>query len=345
MRSKSYTLEYIAGFLSAELQGDKNVVVNSLASLDSATSEQLSFISNKRYRKQLASTTAGAVLLSPEDFHCFSGNAVVCDDPYLAYAQISQLFDSAELRAVGICDSASVHPSVVVAATAYIAEGARVAAGCVIADDVVIGANTVVGANCHVRKGTVIQANVTLYHNVSVGEGCLIHSGSVIGADGFGFAKSGDGWFKIAQLGGVVIGDNVEVGACTTIDRGALDDTIIDSGVILDNQIQIAHNVHVGKNTAIAACTAVAGSTRIGAQCTIAGACGITGHVTIADGTHITAMSIVTKSIVEAGVYSSGTGMMPNKQWKKNVVRFRQLDDLARRIKSIEDEIVEIKGS
>lgn len=345
MRSKSYTLEFIANFLSAELRGDKDAIITSLSTLDSATAEQLSFISNVRYRKKLGVTLAGAVILSSDDAQLFTGNAVICNDPYQAYARVSQLFEKSNAHPVGVNDRAFVHASAVIADTAYISEGASVAESCTVADDAVIGANTVVGANCFIGKGTVIQANVTLYHNVSVGDNCLIHSGSVIGADGFGFAKSDAEWIKIAQLGGVVIGNNVEIGACTTIDRGALDDTVIEDGVILDNQIQIAHNVYVGKNTAIAACTAVAGSTKIGAQCTIAGACGITGHVTIADGTHITAMSIVTKSIVEAGVYSSGTGMMPNKQWKKNVVRFRQLDDLARRIKSIEDEIVEIKGS
>lgn len=345
MRSKRYTLQEIADHLSAEVRGERSYIVSSLSTLASAKPDQLSFVANPRYRQHLETTNAGAVIIAPEDKSYYSGNAIVCDDPYLAYAKVSRMFERSVIDSAGISEYATVDSSAVVSNSACIAPGVRLAADCVIGDNVVIGANSVIGEGCKVGHGTIIHPNVTLYYEVIIGNGCIVHSGAVIGADGFGFAKNGAKWDKISQLGGVKIGDNVEIGACTTIDRGALDDTVIEDGVILDNQIQIAHNVNIGRNTAIAACTAVAGSTKIGAQCTIAGACGITGHITIAEGTHVTAMSIITKSITKAGVYSSGTGMLPNKQWKKNVVRFRQLDDLARRIKSIEDKITDIKGS
>ena len=345
MKNHHYTLSDIATFLSAEFVGNADYKLSSVSTLQSASSTQLSFIANNRYQKYLRTTQAGAVILSPADLESYSGNAILVDDPYLAYAKISHLFSSAQKLSQEISPSAYVHPTAVVGKTASVAAGAHIGPNCIIGDSVTVGANSVVGAGSSVADNTVINANVTIYHNVKIGANCLIHSGVVLGADGFGFAKDGDDWVKIAQLGGVSIGDNVEIGAGTTIDRGALDDTVIEDGVILDNQIQIAHNVTIGKNSALAACTAVAGSTKIGAQCTIAGACGITGHLTIADGSHITAMSLITKSILKPGVYSSGTGMLPNKMWKKNVVRFRQLDQMARRIKSIEDEIIEIKGS
>ncbi len=345
MTSKSYTIQEIANHLSAEVRGESSYIVSSLSTLTSAKPDQLSFVANSRYRQHLGTTNAGAVIIALEDESYYSGNAIVCEDPYLAYAKVSRMFERSVIDSPGISDNAAVDDSAVVSSSACIGSGVRLAAACVVGDNVVIGANCVIGADCRIGNGTIIHPNVTLYHDVMIGNDCIVHGGAVIGADGFGFAKNGAKWDKISQLGGVRIGDNVEIGACTTIDRGALDDTVIEDGVILDNQIQIAHNVNIGRNTAIAACTAVAGSTKIGAQCTIAGACGITGHITIAEGTHVTAMSIVTKSITEAGVYSSGTGMQPNKQWKKNVVRFRQLDDLARRIKSIEDKITDIKGS
>ena len=345
MGSKKFTLIEIANFLSSDFVGDGEQTLNSLATLQTASAGELSFIANKSYQKFLASTEASAVILSPDDLEHYSGNAIVSDNPYLAYAKVSQLFEYDPEQILGISPLASVDPSASVSSSASIAPGVSIAANCEIGDRVIIGENSVIGANCIIAAGTIIKPNVTIYHGVTIGENCLIHSAVVLGSDGFGFAPDGKEWVKIAQLGGVSIQDNVEIGAGTTIDRGALDDTVIGKGVILDNLIQIAHNVHIGENTAIAGCTAIAGSTKVGAHCTIAGACGVAGHVTIADGTHITGMSMITKSISEPGVYSSGTGMLPHKAWQKNVIRFRQLDDMARRIKSIEDKITEIKGS
>ena len=210
-------------------------------------------------------------------------------------------------------------------------------------NDVSIGPNTVIGAHTNIGEQTSLAANVTLYHRVNIGARCIIHNAAVIGADGFGFAKDGDDWIKIAQLGGVTIGDDVEVGVGTTIDRGALSDTIIGYGVKLDNQIQSGHNVELGDFTSIAACSAIAGSAKLGKHCTIAGACGIAGHITLADAVHVTAMSIVTNSIATSRVYSSGTPLDKNQKWRRNVTRFKQLDQMAKRVKKLEIDIASSK--
>lgn len=345
MSSKEYSLTELAEIISADIQGDVECRVSSIGTLQSASAGQLTFVANPRYQKFLQTTQASVVIISPQDVPHFSGNALIVKNPYLAYARLSRLFEQKENQSAGISPAANIHSSAEVSSSAVIAAGVVISEDVTIAADVVIGPNTVIGAGCVVGEKTYLKANVTLYPDVHIGRHCIVHSGAVLGADGFGFANEAGEWVKIAQLGGVRIGDNVEIGACTTIDRGALEHTRIDNGVILDNQIQIAHNVQIGENSAIAGCTAVAGSTKIGANCTIAGACGITGHLEIAAGTHITAMSLVTKSIKEPGAYSSGTGMLPTKEWKKSVVRFRQLDDLSRRLKSLEEKVSEIKGS
>lgn len=345
MSETKYQLAELAKLISAEIQGDPEFWVTSLGTLQSASESELSFIANSQYQKYLKTTAAGAVILSPADLEFFSGNALIVDDPYLAYAELSHKFASPGDHQVGVAPSAVIAPSATVSQTACIGPGVVISADSYVGENAVIGANSFVGEGCIVGSSTRINPNVTLYNDVHVGDNCLIHSGVVIGSDGFGFANEKGEWRKIAQLGGVRIGNRVEIGACTTIDRGALDHTLIEDGVILDNQIQVAHNVQIGKNSAIAGCTAIAGSTKIGDRCTIAGACGITGHLEIASGTHITAMTLVTKSITEPGAYSSGTGMLAHKQWKKSVVRFRQLDDIARRLKALEDLVIENKGS
>lgn len=341
MAEIEFTLEELARHVAAEIQGSPDVKVRAIAPLQSACKMDISFISNPRYQHFLKSTKAGAVIIAPADRSVYAGDALIVDSPYLAYAKISQLFAKKQLGEGFKRQNAVIHPTASIDDSAKIGPGVVIGADVVIGKSVEIGANTVIGEHSIIGDYSCLKPNVTVYDDVHLGAFCLVHSGAVIGADGFGFANDQGEWVKIAQLGGVRIGDKVEVGACTTIDRGALEHTVISDGVVLDNQIQIAHNVQVGKNSAIAGCTAVAGSTKIGAHCTIAGACGITGHLSIADGTHITAMSLVTKSITEPGIFSSGTGMLPHKQWKKNVVRFRQLDDIARRLKSVEEKISE----
>lgn len=338
-----YTLGDLAQRLGATLQGgDPEADIKMLATLSSAGTGDLSFFANPRYLRQLQQTSAEAVLLRPEQAGDCPVAALIVDDPYLAFAKASQLFDWRAPLCPGIDSTAVIADSARLAADVEIGPYVVIGESVEVASGVSIGAGTVIGRDCQIGSGCRLEPNVTLYPNVTLGEQVLIHSGAVLGSDGFGFARNQQGWEKICQLGGVVVGDRVEIGAGVTIDRGALDDTRIEAGVKLDNQIQIAHNVIVGRDSAIAGCTAVAGSTRIGERCTIAGMAGITGHLEIADDTHVTAMSLVSKSITRPGAYSSGTGLEPHQQWKRNVVRFRQLDDLARRVRRIEQAVEQI---
>ena len=336
LKQESYTLLDLAQRIGAELIGDPQHVISALATLQSATAADLSFISNPAYKRHLATTQAGAIIVHPDLADEVVGNKLVVANPYLCYAQLTKLFDITPVGSVGIHPSAVVGKNCVLAKDVCINANAVIADNVTLSDGVVIGAGSFVGDDCVLGAGTILFANVTLYHGTSIGRDCIFHSGSVIGADGFGYSPSTDGWVKIHQLGGVVIGNRVEIGANTTIDRGALDNTFIDDGVIIDNLVQIGHNVRLGKNTAIAAHTAIAGSTTIGNNCTIAGAVAIAGHITLADGVHITGMSMVTSSIDEAGSYSSGIPLAPTKAWRKNAARFRQLDSLAVRLIKLE---------
>lgn len=336
MKSRYFTLAQLAEILGAELRGDAQKAIHGVATLQDATSEQLSFLANSQYRKQLEHTQAGAILLSSTDAHEYSGHCLVVEDPYLAYAKLSHYFDRTPQAPAGIHPSAVVADSAQVAATASIGPGAVIEEHAVIADGVSIGAQCFIGARSTIGKGGRLMARVTLYHDVSIGQRVVIQSGAVIGGEGFGFAKHEGIWHKIAQIGGVTIGDDVEIGANTTIDRGALSDTLIANGAKLDNQIQIAHNVQIGENTAIAACVGISGSAKIGRNCLLAGGVGLVGHIELCDDVFITGMTMVTHSITEPGAYSSGTAMQPAADWKKNAVRFRQLDGLAKRIRALE---------
>ena len=337
------TLGAIAQIIGAKLEGDASYAITGLATLASALPHQVSFLSNMKYASQLDVSQAGAVILNADQAKLFSGHCLVLDNPYLGYAKLSQEFIVAP-EFSGIDDSAKVHSTAIIGSSVNLAPGTVIGAHVILGDAVSIGPNSVVGAHCNIGRHTTIAANVSLYHDIEIGAYCTIHSGAVIGADGFGFAKDGPDWVKIAQLGGVTIGDHVEIGAGTSIDRGALDNTIIGYGVKLDNQVQIAHNVELGDYTAIAGCTAIAGSTKLGRSCTIAGACGITGHLTLADGVHVTAMSLVTHSIAEAGAYSSGTGLDKNQKWRRNATRFKQLDQMAKRLKQLELEMSQFQS-
>jgi UDP-3-O-[3-hydroxymyristoyl] glucosamine N-acyltransferase len=258
------------------------------------------------------------------------------DDSYVGYARAAQAFEPPEPGAPG------VHASAWVDEDAVIHESAVIAAQCSVAAGAVIGAGAYLGPGCSVGRDSVIgddcwlAGNVVLRHGVTLGRRVRVQPGAVIGSDGFGMAQENGRWIRVPQLGGVRIGDDVDIGANTTIDRGALDDTVIEKGVKLDNQIQIAHNVHIGENTAVAACTGISGSTRIGRSCTIAGGVGIAGHLEIADNVHLSGMAMVTKSISEAGAYASGTGLEPQARWRRNTVRYHQLDSLARRLIALE---------
>ncbi|MFO1390277.1 UDP-3-O-(3-hydroxymyristoyl)glucosamine N-acyltransferase [Cellvibrio sp.] len=331
-----FTLAELAQCIGAELVGDPQHPIYALATLQAATVNELSFIANPAYKKYLGSTQAGAVICHPELADSISTNKLIVSNPYLAFARLTPLFDSSLQVETGIHPTAVIGKDCEIGKDVCIQPNVVIADGVRIGDGVFVGAGTYIGADSCVGAGTRVLPNVTIYHGISIGAGCIFHSGSVVGADGFGFAPSPDGWVKIHQLGGVIIGNKVEIGACTTIDRGALDDTFIDDGVILDNLIQIGHNVRLGKHTAIAANTVIGGSTVIGDNCTIGGAVAIAGHLTIVDKVYITGMSMVTNSVTEAGSYSSGVPLAPTKEWRKNAARFRNLDNLATRLIKLE---------
>ncbi|MDK9559000.1 UDP-3-O-(3-hydroxymyristoyl)glucosamine N-acyltransferase [Marinobacter sp. M216] len=339
MTERSFRLEEIAAALGAELRGDPDVHVTGLATLQAAKPGEISFLANPSYAKYLADTQASAVIMSPASAGNATTNVLLLDNPYLGYARLSHWFDPEPVSEAGIHPSAVVDASARVAGSASIGPNAVIEADVEIGEKVVVGAGSVIGARTRVGAGTVIRPRVTLAHDVVVGQRCHILSGAVVGSDGFGFANEKGVWQRIAQLGRVVLGDDVEVGANTTIDRGALDDTIIGDGVKLDNLIQIAHNVQIGDHSAMAAMVGIAGSTRIGRHCVFGGASGVAGHLEIADQVHLTGMTLVTGDIREPGVYSSGTSADTNRKWRKNAVRFRQLDDLARRIKELEKKL------
>ncbi|MGJ8693299.1 MAG: UDP-3-O-(3-hydroxymyristoyl)glucosamine N-acyltransferase [Thalassotalea sp.] len=340
---KTYTLGAIAKHIGATVEGDENCLISSLATLLSAQKGQIAFLANSKYKSHLDETSADAVILSLDNAEFFPGNKLVMKNPYLGFALTAQLLDDTPLPAENIHPSAVIDASATLGANVAIGANAVIEADVVLADDVVIGAGCFIGKSAQLGQGTKLWANVSVYHKVIIGKHCLVQAGTVIGSDGFGYANDQGKWLKIPQLGSVVIGDHVEIGAGTTIDRGALDDTIIENGVIIDNQIQIAHNVIIGENTAIASGTAIAGSTKVGKYCTIAGCVAIAGHLTIADKTIITGNSMVIKSITESGVYSSGMPSMPNREWLKNNARINKLDKLTAQVKSLASQLNELQ--
>lgn len=330
------SLAELARRLGAELKGDGDVQISGLNTLKDATAGQISFLANASYRSQLAQTEASAVIVnaaSADDAPCAT---LVVANPYLAFALVSQMFDNRPQMSAGIhpsaqiAGSAEIGQNVRIAANVVIGEYCRIGEGCEIGAGTVISDHTILGNNC------LLHANVTLYHDVVLGDRVRVHSGAVIGADGFGFAPDKGRWHKIAQLGGVRIGNDVEIGANTCIDRGALGDTVIGDHVILDNLIQIAHNVQVGDGTAMAACAGIAGSTSIGKNCTIAGGAGVAGHLELTDGVHVAAMALISKSVDEPGAWASGTAQMPMNEWRRSATRFRQLDSMAKRLQQLE---------
>ncbi|WP_439125509.1 MAG: UDP-3-O-(3-hydroxymyristoyl)glucosamine N-acyltransferase [Pseudomonas rhizophila] len=335
-------LGQLAEFLGATLRGDPEKVITGLATLQEAGPAQLSFLANPQYRKYLADSRAAALLLKPADADGFAGDALIVRDPYLAYARISHLFDPKPKSAPGIHPSAVIAADAVVDPTASIGPFVVIESAARVGPGVTLGAHCFIGARCEIGEGGWLAPRVTLYHDVRIGKRVVIQSGAVLGGEGFGFAKEKGIWQKIAQIGGVTIGDDVEIGVNTAIDRGALSDTVIGNGVKLDNQIQIAHNVQVGDHTAMAACVGISGSTRIGKHCMLAGGVGLVGHIDICDNVFLTGMTMVTHSITEPGAYSSGTAMQPAAEWRKSAARIRQLDDIARRLRQLEKRVGDV---
>ncbi len=335
----SYSLAELAKVVGGQVVGDDAVRIEGVATLATASERQIAFLANRRYQRHLQQTRAGAVILRESDLAQCPVASLVTSDPYLAYARISALFAPAAKRKSGIHPTAWISPKARIDRSAWIGPNCSLEEGVIIGPNCRIGPGCVVGENVSIGADSFLASNVSVCHGVRIGERAVIHPGVVIGSDGFGFAHQGDKWVKVPQLGGVVIGDDVEIGANTTIDRGALEDTVIENGVKLDNQIQIAHNVRIGAHTVIAGCAGISGSTRIGRRCAIAGGVGIAGHLEIADDVTITAMSLVVKSIKEPGVYSSGIPAGENRYWNRNLVHLRHLEKMANRLKSLERQL------
>ncbi len=346
MQKNHYTLDEIAKIIGAELVGDPQCQIDGFASLRNANAGKVSFLTNARYQlvasslyeKLLPLTKASAVLLAPQYENMCPAYKLIMDDPYKGLIKLASLFQKKLTPIKGI------HPTAILGKNCLIGQNVSIGPFCVIGHHCQIGDNTCIEANSVLSDDVVLGSdgyvypNVTIYHDVQIGDRFVIHSGAVIGSDGFGMIREPQGWQTIPHLGSVIIGHDVVIGASTTIDRGALDDTVIENGVKLDNQIQIAHGVVIGENTVIAGCVGIGGSTRIGKNCLIGGAAGFSDNVVIGDNVIFTGMSQVTKSIHKPGVYSSGTGIQPQKEWRKSIARFHKLDDLARKLQKMERE-------
>ena len=327
---EGFSLGELAVRFALELRGDPDTRVSHVATLAQAEPGSLSFLADSRYRRDLLTTRASAVVLAPADAPACPVAALVTENPRLAFAHMAALLYPEPKYTPGI------HPTAVVATGVRVPKSATVGALAVIEEDVELGERSWVGPGCIVQRGarlgeeTRLVARVTLYPGVVLGARCLVHAGAVIGADGFGFALDGSSWVKIPQVGSVRIWDDVEIGANTTVDRGAIGDTVIGEGAKLDNQIQVGHNVSIGAHTAIAACTGISGSTKIGKRCMVGGMVGFAGHLTIADDVVITGCSLVSASIREPGSYSSGMPTVPTRAWRRMVAHLRRFGEKER---------------
>ena len=337
MKIKKFRLSELVKDLDVTIQGDPECVITGISPVQQAQAGHITFLTNSHYRKYLPATQAAAVILKQEDADECKVNAVISTNPYYTYARIAGYFD------VAPCAQHGVHPSAVIGKDCDIHASASIGPNCSIGDGSTIAAEAVIGPNCTIAEnvaigaGSRLDAGVTIYRGVTIGQRCRLASGVVVGSDGFGFANDKGVWHKVPQLGGVEIGDDVEIGANTTIDRGAVENTVIEQGVKLDNLIQVGHNVRIGAHTVIAGCVGIAGSTNIGKYCMIGGASNFAGHLSVADKVIITGMTAVTKSITEPGMYSSGiVGAVPNHEFLKNNARFHRLENLMQRVKSLE---------
>lgn len=331
----SRSLAELARLAHAQLRGDGTTAIDGVCTLQRGRRGCIAFLANSLYAKYLQTSSASAVIVAPEYADKTTIPALIAADPYLAYARIAKLFEQRRRPPEGIHSRAVVDEDAEVDATASVAPGAVIGAGTVIGPGVIVGAGTVVGRQCHIGADTELGANVTLCDGVAIGSRVFIHSGAVIGSRGFGLAREGERWIDVPQLGRVSIGDDVEIGANTTVDRGALEDTVIEAGVKLDNQIQVGHNVRIGAHTAIAGCTGIAGSTTIGKRCMIGGHVGINGHITIADDVVVMGMTMVTKSLLKPDAYASGLPVEPAKRWRRLIARVRRLQQLEDKIKRL----------
>ena len=338
----SLRLDEIVVRLGGELIGDPATLISQVATLDGASAGEISFLANPKYRNRIATTRAAAVILSPTAAAGCPVPCIATPDPYTYFARLAQWLNPPESPSAGIHATAAVESDI--PATVSIGAATHVGAEVRLGEEVGIGPGCVIGNGVEIGAGSRLMGNVTIYHSCRIGARAIIHSGAVIGADGFGFAREKDGsWIKIPQIGRVIIGDDVEIGANTTIDRGALDDTVIEDGVKLDNQIQVGHNVHIGAHSALAGCVGIAGSARIGRRCTVGGAAVILGHLTIADDVNISAGTLVAKSIPQAGTYTGTVPFLEHADWLKNFARLRHLDAMADKIRALEARLAELE--
>ena len=326
----------LAKQFDCELVGDPDRAIDNVAGLQNAGPTSLSFLSNPRFRSQLAGTQAAAVVVRAEDVDDSPTASLVSDNPYADYARMAAVIHPSPAYAPGVDASAVVAATAEVSPTAHIAANVSIGDRSVIGDNVYVGPGTVVGPDCNVGNDCRLVASVTLVRDVSLGLRAILHPGVVIGADGFGNAMTPDGWVKVPQLGGVRIGNDVEIGANTTVDCGAIDDTVIEDGVRIDNLCMIAHNVHIGAHTAMAAMTGISGSTTIGKRCLFAGQAGVVGHVTICDDVVVSGKAVVSKDITEPGVYAASFTAEPAREWSRKVARFRRLGQLFERVNKLE---------
>ncbi|WP_305805824.1 UDP-3-O-(3-hydroxymyristoyl)glucosamine N-acyltransferase [Stenotrophomonas sp. YIM B06876] len=338
MNTPTHTAQELAERFGLQLRGDGSTAIHGVATLAHAGPGQLTFLANPRYRVQLAGSQAAIVVLRAEDADAAPATALIAKDPYTTFAKIAALFEHAPVREPGIHPGAHIDPSASVAASAHIGPFVSIGARSVVGDNCIIGPGCVIGEDCVLDSGCELVARVTLVTRVKLGKRVRIHPGAVLGADGFGLAMDAGHWIKVPQLGGVRIGDDCEIGANSCIDRGALEDTVLDEDVRVDNLVQIAHNVKIGAHSAIAGSTGIAGSATIGRYCLLGGAVGVVGHLEICDHVVITGRSVVRSSIHEPGEYSSGTPLTDTRTWRKNAARFKQLDSLARQVATVSKE-------
>jgi UDP-3-O-[3-hydroxymyristoyl] glucosamine N-acyltransferase len=331
-----YRLSELAGHVGLGWSGGQDPMISGVGTLERAGPGQIGFLANPLYRRQLAQTGASAVIVREADAAESPVPCLVAADPYVAFAKIAALFEPAPSAAAGIDASAVVATDAIVSAEASIGPLVSIGARSRVDAGAIIGPGCVIGEDCVVGAGSELVARVTLVARVRLGQRVRVHPGAVLGADGFGLAMDAGRWIKVPQLGGVLVGDDCEIGANTCIDRGAIEDTVLEDDVRIDNLVQIGHNVRIGAHTAMAGCVAVAGSARIGRYCLIGGAAGIVGHIEICDRVMVSAMTLVTHSISEPGDYSSGTPVQPSRDWRRNAARFKQLDALARKIARLE---------
>ncbi len=340
----AFTVAELARRCGGSVRGDASVVIADVATLEAAGPRDIAYVASSKYHPLLARTRAGAVIVSEAEAERFAGTSLVVDNPRLCFARVAALLHVQPSFRPGVHPSAVVDPSAQIAPTSCIGPQAVVEAGAAIEDGVFVGAGCFIGRDSRIGAHSHLTARVVIGAECVLGARCVLQPGAVVGSDGFGYVKDGEVWIKVPQLGRVVIGDDVEIGANTTVDRGALGDTVIGDGVKLDNLIQIAHNVQIGDHTAMAGCVGIAGSAVIGKHCTLGGGVGVAGHLQVGDYVHVTGMSLVASSVPAGETYSSSLPAEPVREWQKNAARLRRLDEIARRLKKIERSLERIRA-